>query len=200
MSAIDLTEYLAVIGKAGENKADYAYTPDDTPSNWKLNIGDVRHVGGAVAALGPGGFRGKKVQIPEDALAGVKRKVLAAWRKFHPDAKPEDEPAHLSKKEESMTPEEMGAELVKLQGNLDTITKRNTQLELITKLSAEDRVVYDALPVEKQEEYLTADASKRKEMAPPPVKKAKKKTKVDDGTQSSPADDAESRSGRRSHR
>jgi len=69
--------------------AAYAYTPDkDTPSGWKLRLWETpeleetrRQVGMAVAALGPGGFRGSRVQIPSDALPGVKRRVLNAWLK-----------------------------------------------------------------------------------------------------------------------
>ncbi len=74
----------------GETKADYAYTPSDDPSDWKLCIKDAGHVGGAAAALSSGGFRGEKVDIPEAARAGVKAKVRAAWKRFHPD---EDEGA-----------------------------------------------------------------------------------------------------------
>ena len=67
---------------------DYAYTPDkNKPSTWKLRLTstpgatpDVRIVGAATAALGKG-FRGNKVNIPAAALAGVKNKVRAAWKK-----------------------------------------------------------------------------------------------------------------------
>jgi hypothetical protein len=63
--------------------SDFAYTPDkDSPSTWKLRIDDARHVAGAMAALGKG-FRGHKVSIPSRDLPGVKRRVEAAWRKFH---------------------------------------------------------------------------------------------------------------------
>lgn len=99
LTSLDAKEFIAVkksqaaleplilaIEKAtkSKNKADYAYTPDDVPSHWKLNISDARHTSGAVAALGKG-FRGKKVQIPESALAGVKSKVKSAYKKFFPD-------------------------------------------------------------------------------------------------------------------
>lgn len=63
----------------------YAYVPDpESPSTWKLRIDDAQHVAAAVAALGKG-FRGNKVEIPEQDLAAVKRKVAAAYRKFFPD-------------------------------------------------------------------------------------------------------------------
>jgi len=69
----------------------FAYVPDPTsPSTWKLRLVETpggvptaAQVGRAVAALGPGGFRGQRVQIPAAALAAVKRKVLAAWRATH---------------------------------------------------------------------------------------------------------------------
>jgi hypothetical protein len=71
---------------------DYAYVPDRTkPSTWKLRLVESpggpptrRQVGMAVAALGPAGFRGQKVQIPRADLAGVKQKVAAAFRKVNP--------------------------------------------------------------------------------------------------------------------
>jgi len=81
----------------------FAFTPDsDKPSTWKLRLWDnleeretAAQVGRALAALGPGGFRGNRVQLPSGALRGVKRRVLAAWRKVHPDATRADEPAIL---------------------------------------------------------------------------------------------------------
>lgn len=80
----------------------YAYVPDpDMPSTWKLRLWatpgggpDARIVGAAIAALGKG-FRGNKVEIPADALGGVKEKILAAWKSVHPDYKEEDIPAVL---------------------------------------------------------------------------------------------------------
>lgn len=70
---------------ASKNKSDYAYTPSDNVSDYKLNISDANHVKAAVAALGPSGFRGNKVQIPAKDLPAVKRKVAAAYKKFFPD-------------------------------------------------------------------------------------------------------------------
>lgn len=73
------------VEKDGVPASGWAYTPDkEETSTWKLNISDATHVSGAVAALGKG-FRGNKVQIPEDDLPAVKRKVRAAYKKFHPD-------------------------------------------------------------------------------------------------------------------
>lgn len=73
----------------------FAYVPDpDRPSTWKLRLWDsleekvtAAQVGRALAALGPGGFRGNRVQIPAADLPAVRRKILAAWRTVHePDA------------------------------------------------------------------------------------------------------------------
>lgn len=73
------------VEKDGVPASGWAYTPDkEETSTWKLNISDATHVSAAVAALGKG-FRGNKVQIPEEDLPAVKRKVKAAYKKFHPD-------------------------------------------------------------------------------------------------------------------
>ncbi len=69
----------------------FAYVPDpESPSTWKLRLWDsmeekvtAAQVGRALAALGPGGFRGNRVQIPAEDLPAVRRKILAAWRTVH---------------------------------------------------------------------------------------------------------------------
>ena len=81
----------------------FAYVPDaDKPSTWKLRLWDsieeketAAQVGRALAALGRGGFRGNRVKIPRADLPKVKGKVLAAWRKTHPDATSDEEPTVL---------------------------------------------------------------------------------------------------------
>ena len=79
-------------------KSDYAYTPDDVPSHWKLRLTkspggspDPGIVGAAIAALGKG-FRGNKVIIPSADLPAVKAKVRAAWKKANPDKGGEELP------------------------------------------------------------------------------------------------------------
>lgn len=65
------------------SKEHFAYTPDpNEPSTWKLRIDDAHHVGGALAAIGKG-FRGEKVSIPKEDMPEVKKKILAAWTRFH---------------------------------------------------------------------------------------------------------------------
>jgi len=87
----------------------YAYVPDpDKSSTWKLRLWSpepgeketVAQIGAAVAALGPGGFRGNRVKIPADDLPGVKRRVLQAWLKVHPDKKRDDAPRVLKATED----------------------------------------------------------------------------------------------------
>ncbi len=78
----------------------YAYVPDpEKPSTWKLLLWDspdgkmsAAQVGRAIAALGPGGFRGNPVEIPEKNLSEVKAKVRAAWKKANPDKQDADMP------------------------------------------------------------------------------------------------------------
>lgn len=79
-------------------KGDYAYAPGPV-FTWKLRLTDTPDgdpdagiVGAAVAALGPKGFRGNPVQIPEDAIPAVKAKVAAAWKKANPDKDEADMP------------------------------------------------------------------------------------------------------------
>lgn len=73
-------------------KEDYAYTPSDNVSEWKLRINDKAHVDAAVQALSPAGLMGNKVQIPEKDLPAVKAKVKAAYHKFNPQVKDTDMP------------------------------------------------------------------------------------------------------------
>lgn len=63
----------------------YAYNPDpQDESKSKLNISDAEHTSMAAEALSSSGFRGNKVEIPEEDLPAVKRKVRAAYKKFYP--------------------------------------------------------------------------------------------------------------------
>ena len=70
--------------------AAYAYVPDrEKSSTWKLRLWEDpekkitrAQLGRAAAALGPGGFRGQKVQIPSADLPAVKRKIRAEYRKL----------------------------------------------------------------------------------------------------------------------
>jgi hypothetical protein len=78
--------------------SDYAFTPDKTkPSTWKLRLSQGRpgnitrsQLGAAAAALSPGGFRGRRVQIPSSAMASVKRRIRSEYSKL--DVAREDMP------------------------------------------------------------------------------------------------------------
>jgi hypothetical protein len=73
------------VGGSEHGASDFAYVPDPSePSTWKLPIFDARHAAAAVSAIGKG-FRGKKAKIPAADLAGVKRKIASAYKKFFPD-------------------------------------------------------------------------------------------------------------------
>jgi len=70
--------------------AAFAYTPDkEKPSSWKLRLWEDptkkvtrKQLGAAAAAFSPGGFRGQKVQLPQEAMAGTKRKIRAAYSRL----------------------------------------------------------------------------------------------------------------------
>lgn len=60
-------------------KDDFAYTPSEHPSDWKLPIFDADHVRNALARL-------SQAQIPPADLPDVKRRILAAAERFKVDA------------------------------------------------------------------------------------------------------------------
>jgi hypothetical protein len=78
----------------------YAYVPDpDKPSTWKLRMWDSpqkketpEQIGRAVAALGPKGFRGNRVEIPKGDMPEVRRKVRQAWLKANRNKKDKEMP------------------------------------------------------------------------------------------------------------
>lgn len=91
--------------KAAEHKTEdgeqypaeaFAYVPDPSmPSTWKLRLwsspsekATARQVGAAIAALGPGGFRGQRVDLPDEDRPKVVARVLAEWKRLHPGQEP----------------------------------------------------------------------------------------------------------------
>lgn len=106
----------------------YAYVPDASkPSSWKLRLWDspsagvtTAQVGRALAALSEGGFRGNRVEIPSADMAGVKRKIRAAWNQVHeegdemPDVLKAAEESAIEKAEESS--QEIGEESSQVMG------------------------------------------------------------------------------------
>jgi hypothetical protein len=87
------------------SSSDYAYVGDPgEPSTWKLRIVEepggkptAHQIGMAAAALSSGGFRGNKVELPSEAVAGVKAKLRRAWQAANPDKSADDMPASLAK-------------------------------------------------------------------------------------------------------
>jgi hypothetical protein len=78
----------------------YAYVPDSQkPSTWKLRLWETptkketaAQVGRAIAAIGKG-YRGNKVQLPTEAVKGVKAKIRAAWKRTNPNKEGDEMPA-----------------------------------------------------------------------------------------------------------
>ena len=83
----------------------YAYVPDrDSPSTWKLRLWQTlalketpSQVGAAVAAIGPSGFRGRRVQIPVDDRPAVLLRIRAAWLKANSEKTRDDLPPILKR-------------------------------------------------------------------------------------------------------
>jgi len=83
----------------------FAWVGDpEAPETWKLpylnpdGSVDETHLAAAAAALSPGGFRGQKVDLPTEAVAGVKAKLRAAYGKL--GKKGEEIPGQLREAEQ----------------------------------------------------------------------------------------------------
>lgn len=63
--------------------SDFAYVPDpEKPSTWKLPIFNMRHVGGALAAM-TSDYRGTPVEIPEGDRRAVMKKSWPGKRNWN---------------------------------------------------------------------------------------------------------------------
>ena len=169
-------------------KSDFAYTPDDTPSHWKLRLTktpggkpDAGIVGAAVAALGKG-FRGNKVIIPSADLSAVKARVKAAWKQANPDKSDEDLPPIL-KGEVNMTIQELESAVKKQEGVLANLVAENnvlkTERELVLKMTKKERKAYAAMTPAMQKEFMAGDEAKRKSMCDASMKAMKEKAAED---------------------
>lgn len=102
VNAVDKAGEMKTEGGIKFPKSDFAFTPSDNVSTWKLRLAEGRpgnvtraQLGAAAAAFSPGGFRGQKVQIPTGDVAAVKAKIRAAYRKI--GVADEDIPASVRK-------------------------------------------------------------------------------------------------------
>ena len=172
----------AVDGKTEDGvsypKSDYAFTPDDVPSHWKLRLTsapggkpDPHIVGAAVAALGKG-FRGNKVEIPAEALHGVKAKVRAAWKAANPDKGSDELPEvlkiQINKGEGNMTLEQIEKKLNDQDAVLKALTDERDVLksenEVVLKMSKGERKAYAHMSEDERKSFMAGDAEKRKTM------------------------------------
>lgn len=94
-----------------------------------------------------------------------KTKARAAWMKDNPDDKEEDMPDEMQSSK-SMTADEMAIQLGKLEIQLAEATKRADRVEATSKLSPEDRIVFEKLAADKQDEFLKGNAEARKAFYP----------------------------------
>ncbi len=102
--------------------SDYAHIGDpEHPSTWKLRMTEEpgeaptpAQVGRAAAALSPGGFRGRSVDLSPGDRAKAVARVRAAWRKANPDKKDAEMPMaiHMSADDPLTTEDFTGIELL----------------------------------------------------------------------------------------
>lgn len=149
--------------------SDYAYVPDpENPSKWKLRLTaepygepDPRIIGAAVAAFGKE-FRGQEVQIPQSDLSEVKRKVLQAWLKTHPDLDSADAPEILKEKimPENQNMDEQSTKepgIEELKAEIERLKAENEKLKAELSSKSDDEV-------EKSETEIVEDSDVRKEL------------------------------------
>ena len=171
-------------------KSDFAFTPDDEPSHWKLRLTKVPGgdpdsgiVGAAAAALSSGGFRGNRAIIPSADLSSVKAKVRAAWKKANADKDESEMPDSIKKQGESMTVEELATKVEKQEGILTSLQAENTFLknerEGVIKMSKKERKAYASMTPDMQKDFMAADAEKRKTMCDAAMAKMKEKAAED---------------------
>jgi hypothetical protein len=146
--------------------SDFAYVPDpDKPSTWKLRLTstpggepDPRIVGAAAAALGPG-FRGQRVQIPEDVREKVKARVRAAWLAANQNKGEEDLPEILKQKTKE---DQMSKELLeKIQKENEKLQVQIAKANFLAGLNDAEKVHYETLDDDAREQFEKMDAETR---------------------------------------
>lgn len=155
---------------------DYAYCPDrEEPSTWKLRLTnspggkpDPGIVGAASAALGPG-FRGQKVEIPEEDRPAVIARVRRAWLSANPDKDQEDLPEVLKMEDGSVDMKELQKQLATLADEKKDLEKRLARAEALAGLNDSEKACYSLL---KSEDEKTAFLALKPEERGAAVKKA----------------------------
>jgi hypothetical protein len=194
---------ITIVGKAEKTEGgkefpakDYAYVPDpEKPSTWKLRLTsepggepDPRIIGAAIAALGEG-FRGQKVQIPEEDLSAVITRVRVAWKKAYPDKTKDDMPDVLKSEEAPTMKNENTPTVETLTEDLAKANARAEKAEKLAELTDVEKAHHSSLPESDREAFLKMDADARKAE----INKAQEKDKViykaDDGTEFRKSDD-----------
>lgn len=105
--------------------SDYAYVEDaETPSTWKLRLTEgepgnvtVAQLGRAAAAFSRGGFRGNRVELPQDKVGPVKNRIRAQYRKL--GVSDEDIPESIKMaKDETMDRKEIARKMEELSAEM----------------------------------------------------------------------------------
>ncbi len=187
MKAVDGKSY----GGVRFPKSDFAYTPSDEPSTWKLRLTsapggkpDAKIVGAAVAALGKG-FRGKRAQIPDSDRPAVVDRVRAAWKQANPDRGGEELPDVLkgATQQMPMTLEQLEKKFTDVEKSVGVLQAENDLLkrenELVTKMSKKERKAYASMGADMQKEFMAGDEEKRKAMTASAMGKLKEKAAED---------------------
>lgn len=177
MKRDDTMQKAATKREQGEDfpAAAYAYVPDpQSPSTWKLRLWDsldnketAQQVGRALAAIGPG-FRGQKVSIPSKDMAGVKRKILGAWRKTHESGA---EVPSILKQEKSMDIEEltkrledMEAEVTTLKADKESLTTERDEALAKAGMSDAEKAYMNGMDQKKRPAFMAMSPEERKAM------------------------------------
>jgi hypothetical protein len=181
---IDGSDVLDDISKAFKTEqgnefpaGDYAYVPKpDKPNTWKLRLTsepggepDPRIVGMAVAALGEG-FRGNKVQIPEEDRKKVVARVRAAWLRANTDKGEKDLPEVIKKSKTEG--ENMDKEIKKLQKSNDELQAKLAESEFQASLNDAEKAHYAKLNKEDADAFEKMDADARKSVVDAAIAKA----------------------------
>jgi hypothetical protein len=172
-------------------KSDFAYTPSEKSSEWKLRLTatpggkpDAKIVGAAVAALGKG-FRGKRAQIPDADRPAVVARVRAAWKQANPDRGGEELPDVLKGELSTMpmTLEQLEKKFTEVDASVSVLKAENDLLkrenELVTKMSKKQRKAYASMTPDMQKDFMAGDEEKRKAMCDSAMGKLKEKAAED---------------------